>query len=127
MHVVMEESKIGSEETNDTLVVLEFSPKAPSETKDWLTALIKAPGLLCLTSACKLYLVDITIDRLLFEGEQVFETAVGFYWVLRGLGVRPGWVVVLYSVAKHFTLLVPLSVQEYKLVLVNFQGSLMKC
>lgn len=43
MHVVMEESKIGSEETNDTLVVLEFSPKAPSETKDWLTALIKAP------------------------------------------------------------------------------------
>lgn len=127
MHVVMEESKIGSEETNDTLVVLEFSPKAPSETKDWLTALIKAPGLLCLTSACELYLVDITIDRLLFEGEQVFETAVGFYWVLRGLGVRPGWVVVLYSVAKHFTLLVPLSVQEYKLVLVNFQGSLMKC
>ena len=52
MHVVMEESKIGSEETNDTLVVLEFSPKAPSETKDWLTALIKASGLLCLTSAC---------------------------------------------------------------------------
>lgn len=50
---------------------------------------------------CLLYLVAITIDRLLFEGEQVFETAVGFYWVLRGLGVRPGWVVVLYSVAKH--------------------------
>ena len=76
---------------------------------------------------CLLYLVDITIDRLLFEGEQVFVTAVGFYWVLRGLGVRPGWVVVLYSMAKHFTLPVPLSVQEYKLVLVNFQGSLMKC
>lgn len=54
---------------------------------------------------CLLYLADITIDRLLFEGEQVFVTAVGFYWVLRGLGVRPGWVVVLNSVAKHFTLL----------------------
>ena len=76
---------------------------------------------------CLLYFVDITIDRLLFEGEQVFETAVGFYWVLRGLGVRPGWVFVLYSMAKHFTLPVPRSVQEYKLVLVNFQGSLMKC
>ena len=75
---------------------------------------------------CLLYLADIMIDRLLFEGEQVFVTAVGFYWVLRGLGVRPGWVV-LYSMAKHFTLLVPLSVQEYKLVLVNFQGCLMKC
>lgn len=44
-NVVMEESKVGSQNSvDDTLVVLEFSPKAPAETKEWLTALIKAPG-----------------------------------------------------------------------------------
>ena len=43
-NVVMEESKFGSQNSDDTLVVLEFSPKAPAETKEWLTALIKAPG-----------------------------------------------------------------------------------
>ena len=43
-NVVMEESKVGSQNLDDTLVVLEFSPKAPAETKEWLTALIKAPG-----------------------------------------------------------------------------------
>ena len=44
--VVVEESKVGSQNSDDTLVVLEFSPKAPAETKEWLTALIKAPGVL---------------------------------------------------------------------------------
>ena len=43
-NVIMEESKVGSQNSDDTLVVLEFSPKAPAETKEWLTALIKAPG-----------------------------------------------------------------------------------
>ena len=44
--VVVEESKVGSQNSDDPLVVLEFSPKAPAETKEWLTALIKAPGVL---------------------------------------------------------------------------------
>lgn len=42
-NVAVEESKVGSQNSDDTLVVLEFSPKAPAETKEWLTALIKAP------------------------------------------------------------------------------------
>lgn len=42
--VGMEESKAGSEISGDTLVVLEFSSKAPAETKEWLMALIRAPG-----------------------------------------------------------------------------------
>ena len=33
---------------------------------------------------------------------------------------------VLCSLAKHFTLTVPLSIQEYKWVLANCQGSLVK-
>ena len=45
-NVAVEESKVGSQNLDDTLVVLEFSPKAPAETKEWLTALIKAPGVL---------------------------------------------------------------------------------
>ena len=45
-NVAVEESKLGSQNSDDTLVVLEFSPKAPPETKEWLTALIKAPGVL---------------------------------------------------------------------------------
>lgn len=51
-NVVMEESKIGSQDSNDTLIVLEFSPKAPEETKEWLTALIRAPGLLLMIITC---------------------------------------------------------------------------
>ena len=47
--VDMEESKVGSQ-NSDTLVVLEFSPKAPAETKEWLTALIRAPGVIHLES-----------------------------------------------------------------------------
>ena len=44
-NVAAEESKVGSQKySDDTLVVLEFSPKAPPETKEWLMALIKAPG-----------------------------------------------------------------------------------
>ena len=48
-NVAVEESKLGSQNLDDTLVVLEFSPKAPPETKEWLTALIKAPGVLLVT------------------------------------------------------------------------------
>ena len=44
-NVAVEESKMDSEVSEDTLVVLEFSPKALAETKDWLTALIRAPGI----------------------------------------------------------------------------------
>ena len=40
----MAEFKVESENPADTLVVLEFSPEAPAETKDWLTALIRSPG-----------------------------------------------------------------------------------
>ena len=47
---------------------------------------------------------------------------------LGGLCSRPGHVncVVLCSLAKHYTLTVPLSIQEYKWVLENCQGSLIK-
>ena len=49
-NVAMEESKVGSEGSDNTLVVLEFSPKAPAETKEWLTALIRAPGRFIISS-----------------------------------------------------------------------------
>ena len=45
----------------------------------------------------------------------------------RGPGSSPGRVIVLCSWAIHFTLTVPLSTQEYKLVPVNCQGNLTKC
>ena len=47
----------------------------------------------------------------------------------RDLGSRPGWVSVLRSWEKHFTLTLtmPVFTQEYKGVLENFQESLMKC
>ena len=41
----------------------------------------------------------------------------------RGLGLSPGRVIVLFSWARHFTLTVPLSTQEYKW---NSQGNLTK-
>lgn len=47
----MEESNVGAQNSDDTLVVLEFSPKAPAETKEWLTALIKAPGVFVIICA----------------------------------------------------------------------------
>ena len=46
---------------------------------------------------------------------------------LRGLSSKPGQVNLLCSCAIHFPLTVPLSTQEYKWVLANCQGSLMKC
>ena len=45
----------------------------------------------------------------------------------RGPGSSPGGVVVLCSWARHFTLTVPLSTQEYKWVPGNCQGNLTKC
>ena len=45
----------------------------------------------------------------------------------KGLGSSPGQVIVLCSWAKHFTLTVPLSTQEYKWVPANCQGNLTKC
>ena len=45
----------------------------------------------------------------------------------RGPGSSPGRVIVLCSWAIHFTLTVPLSTQEYKLVLASCQGNLTKC
>ena len=45
----------------------------------------------------------------------------------RGPGSSPGWVIVLCSWARHFTLTVPVSTQEYKWVPVNCQGNLTKC
>lgn len=42
--VGMGEFEAGSQNSDDTLVVLEFSPKAPPETKEWLMALIRSPG-----------------------------------------------------------------------------------
>ena len=42
----------------------------------------------------------------------------------RGLGSSPGQVIVLCSWARHFTLTVPLSTQEYKCVPANCQGNL---
>ena len=45
----------------------------------------------------------------------------------RGPGSSPGWVIVLCSWARHFTLTVSLSTQEYKWVPANCQGNLAKC
>ena len=45
----------------------------------------------------------------------------------RGLSLSPGRVIVLCSWARHFTLTVPLSTQEYKWVPANCQGKLTKC
>ena len=45
----------------------------------------------------------------------------------RGLGLSPGRVIVLCSWARHFTLTVPLSSQEYKWVPANCEGNLKKC
>ena len=44
-----------------------------------------------------------------------------------GPGSSPGRVIVLCSWARHFTLTVPLSTQEYKWVKENCQGNLKKC
>lgn len=41
--VGMAEFEGRSQNSDDTLVVLEFSPKAPPETKEWLMALIRSP------------------------------------------------------------------------------------
>lgn len=41
--VGMAEFEARSQNSDDTLVVLEFSPKAPPETKEWLMALIRSP------------------------------------------------------------------------------------
>ena len=46
---------------------------------------------------------------------------------LRGPGLSPVRVFVLCSWARHFTLTVPLSTQEYKWVPANCQGNLPKC
>ena len=51
--------------------------------------------------------------------------AVASGW--RGPGLSPGRVIVLCSWARHFTLIVPLSTQEYKWVPANCQGNLTKC
>ena len=45
----------------------------------------------------------------------------------RGPGSSPSRVIVLCSWARHFTLTVPLSTQEYKWVPANCQGNLTKC
>ena len=45
----------------------------------------------------------------------------------RGPGSSPGRVNVLCSWARHFTLTVPLSTQEYKWIPANCQGNLTKC
>ena len=45
----------------------------------------------------------------------------------RGLGSSPDRVIVLCSWARHSTLTMPLSIQEYKWVPVNCQGNLTKC
>ena len=44
----------------------------------------------------------------------------------RGPGSSPGRVIVLCSWAKHFTLTVPLSTQEYRSI-NGYQGNLTKC
>ena len=46
---------------------------------------------------------------------------------LRGLGKRPGWVIVLCSWMRHFIPTELLSTQEYKWVAVSCKGSPMKC
>ena len=45
----------------------------------------------------------------------------------KGSGSSPGRDIVLCSWARHFTLTVPLSTQEYKWVPVNCQGNQKKC
>ena len=45
----------------------------------------------------------------------------------RGPGLSPEWGVVLCSWARHFTITVPLSTQEYKWIPANCQGNLTKC
>ena len=45
----------------------------------------------------------------------------------KGPGSSPDRVIVLCSWARHFTLTVPLSTQEYNWVPVNCQGNLTKC
>ena len=45
----------------------------------------------------------------------------------RGPGSSPSRVIALCSWARHFTLTVPLSTQEYKWVPANCQGNLTKC
>ena len=45
----------------------------------------------------------------------------------RGLGLRPGQVILLCSSTKHFILTMRLSTQEYEWILANCQGSLIKC
>lgn len=64
-NVVMEESNVGAQNSDDTLVVLEFSPKAPAETKEWLTALIKAPGVFMLSFVLHVVLTESLIDSFL--------------------------------------------------------------
>ena len=46
---------------------------------------------------------------------------------LRGLGRKPGWVIVLFSWMRHFIPTELLSAQEYKWVAVGCRGSQMKC
>ena len=38
------EAGVGSHDVDGMLAVLEFAPTASSETKEWMTALIRAPG-----------------------------------------------------------------------------------
>lgn len=57
--VAMEESKVGSQNSDETLVVLEFSSKAPAETKEWLTALIRAPGVLLVINNYIINIINI--------------------------------------------------------------------
>ena len=45
----------------------------------------------------------------------------------RGPDLSPGWLIVLCSWARHFTVAVPLYTQEYKWVPANWQGNLTKC
>ena len=61
-NVVMEESNVGAQNSDDTLVVLEFSPKAPAETKEWLTALIKAPGVFVIIFVLHVILTETLMD-----------------------------------------------------------------
>ena len=45
----------------------------------------------------------------------------------RGPGSNPGQVIVLCSWARYFTIILPLSTQEYKWIPANCQGNLTKC
>ena len=38
------EAGVGSHDVDGMLAVLEFAPTASSETKEWMTTLIRAPG-----------------------------------------------------------------------------------